>query len=94
MTASNEKRVQHHKPARSPEAEAWLKTEIEDQERRYRDIVAEQEALTPEREKWYAGFLDIVQSKGFNVTGDTRRVISPEEVPEKPDRDDAMRVVW
>ena len=88
------KHVQDLKPARGEEAEAWLVEETTAQEARYAAIVAEQEALTPEREKWYAEFLDIVQTKGFNVTGDQRRVIAPEEVPEKPDRPDAMKVVW
>ncbi|MFK7887866.1 MAG: hypothetical protein AB8G16_13480 [Gammaproteobacteria bacterium] len=86
--------VQDHKPEVSAEARAWLKEEIAAQEARFADIVAEQEALTPEREKWYADFLQIIQTKGFNVTGDTRRVIGKDEIPERPDRDDAMKVVW
>lgn len=86
--------VQSHKPARSAEAQAWLDGEIRDQERRYAAIVEEQEAWTSEREKAYTEFLEIVQTKGYNVTGDQRRVIDPEEVPQKPDRADALRVVW
>lgn len=94
MSQRTKKYVQDDKPARLDEAQAWLDEEIAEQHRRYEAIVAEQEALTPEREGWYAEFLQIIQSKGFNVTGDMRRVITPEEIPEKPDRDDAMRVVW
>lgn len=86
--------VQAHKPARSKEAARWLEEETRAQEARYAAIVAEQEALTPERERWYAEFLHIVQTKGFNVTGDQRRVIGKDEVPQKPDRADAMKVVW
>jgi hypothetical protein len=86
--------VQDQKPEPSAEARAWLKEELAAQEARFADIVAEQEALTPEREKWYGEFLHIIQTKGFSVTGDTRRVIGKEEIPEKPDRDDAMKVVW
>jgi hypothetical protein len=40
--------------------------------------------LAPEREKWVAEFLKIIQTYGFSVTGDTRRVIKPHEVPKKP----------
>lgn len=94
MSELTRKHVQDDKPARLAEAQAWLDEEIAEQRRRYEAIVAEQEALVPQREGWYAGFLEIIQSKGFNVTGDMRRVIPREEIPEKPDRDDAMRVVW
>lgn len=94
MSELTRKYVQDDKPARLAEAQAWLDEEIAEQRRRYEAIVAEQEALVPQREGWYAGFLEIIQSKGFNVTGDMRRVIPREEIPEKPDRDDAMRVVW
>lgn len=94
MSELTRKHVQDDKPARLAEAQAWLDEEIAEQRRRYEAIVAEQEALVPQREGWYAEFLEIIQSKGFNVTGDMRRVIPREEIPEKPDRDDAMRVVW
>jgi hypothetical protein len=87
-------RVQHGKPPMSAEAREWLEQESAAQQRRYDAIVAEQEALTPERERWYAEFLEIVSTRGFNVTGDQRRVIAEDELPEKPDRPDAMKVVW
>lgn len=88
------KYVQDEKPPMTDEAKAWLEKEVATQEDRYKAIVDEQDALIPEREKWYADFLEIVQTKGFNYTGDERRPISKEETPEKPDRPDAMRVVW
>ncbi|MEM8982348.1 MAG: hypothetical protein AAGC71_04940 [Pseudomonadota bacterium] len=88
------KHVQDDKPPVTPEAQAWLDEEAAAQVKRYEAIVAEQTALTPEREKWYAEFLHIVSTKGFNMTGDMRRVIPDDELPEKPDRDDAMKVVW
>lgn len=94
MSARTRKYVQDEKPPRLDEAQAWLDEATEEQRRRYQAIVAEQEALTGEREGWYTEFLQIIQTKGFNVTGDLRRVITPEEIPEKPERDDAMRVVW
>jgi len=88
------KYVQDEKPEMTAEAKAWMEKEVQAQEDRYKAIVDEQDDLIPEREKWYAEFLEIVQTRGFSVTGDTRRPISKEEVPEKPDRPDAMRVVW
>jgi hypothetical protein len=87
-------RVQDLKPPRVQAGQEWLDAEIADQRLRHEAIVAEMEAATPAREEAYAGFLEIVQRKGFNVTGDVRRVIPADEVPEKPDRPDAMRVVW
>ena len=88
------KYVQDEKPPMTKEARSWLEKEIETQEARYRTIVEEQDDLIPEREKWYAEFLEIVQTRGFSFTGDERRVISKEETPKKPDRPDAMRVIW
>lgn len=88
------KHVQDKKPPMTAEAKEWFDKEIASQEDRYKAIVDEQDGLIPEREQWYAEFLEIVQTRGFNMTGDTRRPIAKEEVPEKPDRPDAMRVVW
>jgi hypothetical protein len=87
-------RVQDLKPRRVQAAQEWLDAEVEEQRRRYEAIAAEMEAATPEREAAYSGFLEIIQRKGFNVTGDVRRVIPADEIPEKPDHPDAMRVVW
>lgn len=86
--------VQQAKPARDAEAEAWLQEEIADQQRRYDAIVAEQEGIVAQREIWYAQFLEIIQTRGFYVTGDMRRLVSKAELPQKPDHPDAMRVVW
>lgn len=78
------KRVQDQKPARPAEAKAWLKENIAEQKKRYAAIVKEQEDLAPQREKWVEGFLQVIQTKGFSVTGDTRRVIKPHEIAKKP----------
>jgi hypothetical protein len=78
------KRVQDVKPARSREAEAWFAENIAEQKKRYAAIVKEQDELAPQREKWVEEFLQIIQTKGFNVTGDTRRVIKPSEIAKKP----------
>jgi hypothetical protein len=78
------KRVQDVKPARSKEAEAWFSENIAEQKKRYAAIVKEQDELAPQREKWVEQFLQIIQTRGFNVTGDTRRVIKPSEIAKKP----------
>jgi len=78
------KTVQDKKPARTREAQAWLKENVAEQKKRYAAIVKEQDELGPQREKWVKDFLQIIQTKGFNVTGDVRRVIKPNEVPKKP----------
>ncbi|CAG0945571.1 hypothetical protein GPROT2_03282 [Gammaproteobacteria bacterium] len=78
------KRVQDLKPARKADAKAWMKENVAEQKKRYAAIVKEQDELGPEREKWVAGFLQVIQTRGFNVTGDTRRIIKPGEIPKKP----------
>ena len=88
------KRVQDEKPARSEEVKAWLEQEIGAQDERYKEIVKEIEALQDKRDGWYAEFLEIIQTKGVNVNGDLRRIVAKEEIPEKPDRPDADRVIW
>ena len=81
------KRVQDTKPARPADAKAWVQENILEQKKRHAAIQKEMnEDLAPKREQWYREFLQIVQTKGFNVTGDTRRAIKPAEVPKKPNR--------
>jgi hypothetical protein len=78
------KRVQDVRPKRSKEAQAWLKENVAEQKQRYAAIVREMDQLASEREQWVAEFLRIIQTDGFSVTGDVRRVIKPHEVPKKP----------
>jgi hypothetical protein len=78
------KRVQDVKPARSKETDAWFRENIAEQKKRYEAIVKEQDDLAPQREKWVEQFLQIIQTRGFNVTGDTRRVVKPSEIAKKP----------
>jgi len=77
-------RVQDHKPARKPEALRWIKENIAEQKKRYAAIVAEQDALAPQREKWVAAFLHAIQTTGFSVSGDMKRIIKPGEIAKKP----------
>ncbi len=74
------------KHARSREAESWLKQEIAAQKKRYKAIVAEQDALEPKRNKWVAEFLQRIQTRGWHFHLDQMRKIRPEEIPTKPKR--------
>jgi len=80
------KRVQDEAPQRSKEIQSWLDENIAEQIKRYQAIVKEMDDLEPERAQWYREFLEIIQTKGFHVTGDITRKIAPEEIPEEPDR--------
>jgi hypothetical protein len=71
---------------RSREVKAWLKKEIAEQKGRYRKIVAEQEALSPTRDKWIAAFLQRIQERGVHTHYDQMRKVRPEEIPVKPKR--------
>lgn len=71
---------------RSAAVRKWLKKEKDEQKARYKKIVAEQEALSPKRDKWVADFLERIQTRGFNVHADIKRKIPPEEIPKKPRR--------
>lgn len=78
------KRVQDLKPARKADAQAWFKENVAEQKRRYAAIVKEMDGLEKDREKWYAEFLKIIQTKGFNANGDMRVQIPAKLIPKKP----------
>jgi len=88
------KYVQDEKPERSDEVKAWLDEEIAAQKVRHDAIAAEMEGIQEERNGWIANFLNIIQNRGFNVNGDMRRQVADEEMPSRPDRPDADKVVW
>ncbi len=77
-------KVIEHKVSR--EVKAWLKKEAVEQKARYKKIVADQEALSPKRDKWVAEFLERIQTRGFNVHADMLRKIPASEIPKKPRR--------
>lgn len=80
------------KPKRSPAVRAWLKQELKEQQERHKKIVAEMDALSPQREKWIEEFFQRIQTRGFCVHWDIRRKIAPEEIPPRPKR--KLRVVY
>lgn len=72
---------------RTPAAKAWLKREVREQTVRYKRISqAINEDLAPKRERWYAQFLERIQTRGYSVTYDQLRKITPDELPKKPRR--------
>ena len=78
------KRVQDVKPARKADAQTWFKENVAEQKKRYAAIVKEMDSIERDRDKWYAEFLRIIQTKGFNANGDQRVVIPAKLVPKKP----------
>lgn len=77
---------------RSREASRWLREEKSEQARRYRAIVAEQEALSPKRARWIAEFLHRIQTRGYHVHFNQMRKIAASEIPAQPKR--KFRVVF
>jgi hypothetical protein len=78
------KRVQDVKPPRAADAQAWFRDNVAEQKKRYAAIVKEMDSIEKDREKWYAEFLRIVSTKGWNVNGDQRVVVPANKLPKKP----------
>lgn len=74
------------KRKRSRAVQQWLKKEKDEQKTRYKKIAAEQEALSPKRDRWVDDFLHRIQTRGFNVHSDMLRKIDAKEIPKKPRR--------
>ena len=73
---------------------SWIKKEINIQNKLYLKISKHMDSINPKREKWYREFLERIQTRGFNVDGDTKVKISPSQIPVKPKRANANKVVW
>ncbi|MBX7185333.1 MAG: hypothetical protein K1Y01_09335 [Vicinamibacteria bacterium] len=76
---------------RPEEVERWIKREVAAQERIYRGIVREMNALNDRRIKWVKEFYQRLQTRGFSVHAGIRRKVRPEEIPPVPKR---IRVVF
>jgi hypothetical protein len=92
--ASVKGRTREQRPELTPAdaVKAWVQREVREQERRYRRIVAEMEALAPLRERWIEEFYERIQTRGYSVHAGIRRRIRPEEIPPRPRR--KLRVVY
>jgi hypothetical protein len=78
--------VQEDAPALTDEEKDWIKDNLSGQETRYTEIVAEMERIAPDRDAWIGGFLERIQTRGFNYNCDLLREIPDEEMPKKPAR--------
>lgn len=78
-------------PRRPEEVERWIQAEVRAQERIYRRIVREMNALNDRRLKWVKEFYQRLQTRGFSVHAGLRRKVKPEEIPPIPKR---IRVVF
>ncbi len=76
---------------RPAEVELWIRREVQAQERIYRRIVREMNALNDRRIKWVKEFYQRLQTRGFSVHAGIRRKVRPEEIPPVPKR---IRVVF
>jgi uncharacterized protein YPO0396 len=86
--ATNEQRMTKYiEHKRSAAVRRWLKEEIAEQKARYKEIVKRINGdLAPKRERWYAEFLERIQTRGFSVHYNQLRQITPDELPKKPRR--------
>lgn len=84
-------RVQDTAPPRSDVVRKWLKENIGEQKKRHRAIAkAMNDDLAPQRVKWYKQFLKDISTTGFNVNGDTKRIIAKKDLPMPPKRKDKV----
>lgn len=82
------KKILNQKPKRESEVEKWLAEEVAEQRERYEQIAYEMNVeLADEREKWIREFYERIQTTGFNVHADMKRIIKPEGIFPKPDRE-------
>jgi len=77
---------------RDPAVVAWLAREVAEQEKRYRRIVREMDALEKRRRLWIMEFYERIQTRGYSVHAGTRRKVAREEIPPLPKG--KIRVVW
>ena len=82
------KQILKQKPKRTEEVEQWLREEYGEQRLRYEKIAyAMNIELADQREEWIASFYQRIQTTGFNVHADMKRIIKKEELFQKPDRE-------
>ena len=82
------RKILQNKPKRSEEVEKWLNEEFGEQRERYEKIAKEMNIdLAGQREIWIQEFYQRIQTTGFNVHADMKKIIKPEELFQKPDRE-------
>ena len=63
-----------------------INNELKQQQKLFKNILKNMEEMSPKRDKGSAAFFDGITTRGTNIDGDIRRVITPEELPKKPRR--------
>jgi len=87
------KKILNQKPKRETEVEAWLAEEVREQRERYEKIAYEMNmAIADQRERWIQEFYQRIQTTGFYWHADNKKIIKPEEIFQKPDRE--FKVVY
>jgi hypothetical protein len=79
-------KVQDDAPEMNAQQREWMDRNLDEQKIRHSQIVDDMESLSPQRDIWVDGFLERIQTRGFNYNCDALRIIPNEELPEKPDR--------
>lgn len=79
-------RVQDQAPPLTEEEKDWIAKHSAEQNSRQEKIIAEMDALAPERDAWIDAFFERIQTRGFNHNGDALTKIGKDDIPEKPDR--------
>ncbi len=80
--------LKNQKPKRSEEVKKWLAEEIREQRERYERIAyAMNVELAGQRERWIQEFYERIQTTGFYWHADNKKIIKPEEIFPKPDRE-------
>ncbi len=82
------KKILKQKPKRDEEVEKWLAEEIAEQRARYEQIAYQMNvAIADQRERWIKDFYERIQTTGFYWHADNKKIIKPEEIFQKPDRE-------
>lgn len=82
------KKILKQRAERSDEVQAWIEQEVKEQIERYTQIAKEMNIdLTETREQWYREFEERIQTTGFYWHADNKKIIKPEEIYPKPDRE-------
>jgi hypothetical protein len=82
------RKILKSKPKRSDDVQAWIDTEISEQNERYAKIAqAMNVELAEEREVWIQEFYQRITTTGFNWHADNKKIIKKEELFQKPDRE-------
>ncbi len=79
-------RVQDQAPSATSAEEQWIEENLAEQAVRHEKIVEDMETISDERDEWVDGFLERLQTRGFNFNCDSLQKIEREELPKKPKR--------